>query len=348
MKKLSALFFLLLYSFSSFACTTFLLSKDGKHLFGRNYDWITGSGMLMINARGLVKTSFSSENKSFNWVSSYGSVSFNQYGKEFPTGGMNEKGLVVELMWLDETSYPTKDNRNELGVLQWIQYQLDCSKTVEEVIASDKLIRINDDVPLHYLVSDANGNAATIEFLNGKMVVHQKQDLVFPVLTNSTYQESLEKTGGRIQTKNSPSFQNNSLQRFATACQMVQRVKTMEGVPTVDHAFSILNEVSQGDFTVWNIVYDISNKAVHFKTSDNQQTRSLDMSGLDFSCKQMPAYFPLNNKTKGNITALLLPFTSKENRVLLEKSAEESKSRVPISKAYIDKAITLAASSACQ
>jgi penicillin V acylase-like amidase (Ntn superfamily) len=27
--------------------------------------------------------------------------------KEFPNGGMNEKGLVVEMMWLDGTSFPT-------------------------------------------------------------------------------------------------------------------------------------------------------------------------------------------------------------------------------------------------
>ena len=31
-----------------------------------------------------------------SWVSKYGSVTFNQYGRELPTGGMNEAGLVVE------------------------------------------------------------------------------------------------------------------------------------------------------------------------------------------------------------------------------------------------------------
>ncbi len=44
-----------------------------------------------------------------HWTAVYGSISFNQYGKEFPTGGMNEKGLVVELMWLDETKFPAQD-----------------------------------------------------------------------------------------------------------------------------------------------------------------------------------------------------------------------------------------------
>jgi penicillin V acylase-like amidase (Ntn superfamily) len=28
-------------------------------------------------------------------------VTFNQYGRNFPSGGMNEAGLVIELMWLE-------------------------------------------------------------------------------------------------------------------------------------------------------------------------------------------------------------------------------------------------------
>ncbi|HEY0750007.1 MAG TPA: linear amide C-N hydrolase, partial [Chitinophagaceae bacterium] len=134
MKKLVAFVFLSAYSLSSFACTTFFLNKDGQLLFGRNYDWVTESGMVMVNARGMVKYGAKPNAANFNWVSNYGSVTFNQYGKEFPTGGMNEKGLVVELMWLDETEYPVRDKRHSLGVLQWIQYQLDCSQSVSEVI----------------------------------------------------------------------------------------------------------------------------------------------------------------------------------------------------------------------
>ena len=40
----------------------------------------------------------------------YGAIFFNQFGREFPMGGMNEAGLVVELMWLDETVFPSPDD----------------------------------------------------------------------------------------------------------------------------------------------------------------------------------------------------------------------------------------------
>src|SRR5215470_5207291 len=85
------------------ACTTFCLKNKGEMLFGRNYDYMFGDGMIMVNKRGVVKVSTSeAPEKPAQWTSKYGSVTFNQYGRENPMGGMNEAGLVIELMWLDE------------------------------------------------------------------------------------------------------------------------------------------------------------------------------------------------------------------------------------------------------
>ena len=166
------------------ACTTFLINRHGQLVFGRNYDWITGSGFVCTNPRGLSKSSLqSTTEKPLKWISRYGSMTFNQYGKEFPTGGMNEKGLVVELMWADGTQYPVPDERPAVGVLQWIQFQLDNYSTVGEVIASDSLIRIaKDNPPLHYLVADAAGNAAAIEFYHGRLTVHTGRDTDIPCI----------------------------------------------------------------------------------------------------------------------------------------------------------------------
>jgi Penicillin V acylase and related amidases len=47
--------------------------------------------------------------KPIEWISKYGSITFNQSGREFPHGGINEKGLVIEQMWLDEAAYPEMD-----------------------------------------------------------------------------------------------------------------------------------------------------------------------------------------------------------------------------------------------
>src|SRR5258705_9493536 len=139
MKKILALAVVILSKISLLcACTTFLINRDGHLVFGRNYDWVSDAGIVCTNLKGLFKTSMkTNDGESISWVSKYGSITFNQYGKEFPTGGMNEKGLVVELMWLDETKYPVSDARPAVDVLQWIQYQLDNCAAIEEVIESD-------------------------------------------------------------------------------------------------------------------------------------------------------------------------------------------------------------------
>ena len=55
----------------------------------------------------------------------------------------------------------------------------------KELIASAEIIISLLPPTLHYLVADANGNVATIEFLDGKMVVHRGSNLPFTVLTKT-------------------------------------------------------------------------------------------------------------------------------------------------------------------
>ena len=99
--------------------------------------------------------------KPFTWISRYGSISFNQNGREFPYGGMNQAGLVIEQMMHEneDAKYPALDDRFGLAELQWIQYQLDVSASVADVIASDRTVRISftSVAPLHFLAADAGG-----------------------------------------------------------------------------------------------------------------------------------------------------------------------------------------------
>jgi penicillin V acylase-like amidase (Ntn superfamily) len=333
MKKFFVFILIYLAALSSpSACTTFFINKNGQLVFGRNYDWITGAGMVCTNLRGLQKTSMKTEDgKTIDWVSKYGSISFNQYGKEFPTGGMNEKGLVVELMWLDGTKYPGPDARPAIGVLQWIQYQLDCNATVYDVIATDKNLRIiSKGTPLHYLVADAGGNVATIEFLNGKMVVHKGKELPFPVLTNSTYDQSIQQTKGTAGNR-SLMRRDNSIDRFAKACSMVQQFQLQNiNTPVVDYAFSILDKVSQNDWTKWSIVYDITNKKISFKSHGFTTIKTVSFSSFDFTCMSESKMFNINQNLKGEVSASFKNFSIADSKPILEAAVHESKSQVTI------------------
>ena len=107
------------------ACTTFMLSRGGEHVVGKSYDWFMGQGLVIVNKRGVAKQSLPAKpgDRAAQWVSRHASVTFNQYGREFPAGGMNDAGLVVEVMWLDSSEYERADRRPSLNELQWIQYQ---------------------------------------------------------------------------------------------------------------------------------------------------------------------------------------------------------------------------------
>lgn len=351
MKKIFILIVLIVASFfTATACTTFIIHHNGELIFGRNYDWVTDAGLVCTNQRGLYKTSYKmADGETISWIAKYGSITFNQYGKEFPTGGMNEKGLVVELMWLDETKYPGADKRPSISVLQWIQYQLDNCATIEEVIATDKHLRITTtSAPLHYLVADANGNAATIEFLDGKLNVHKGDDLPFPVLTNSTYQESklsaTPKSGSNYE-----SFQNNSIERFAKACRMVQQfTENKIRIPVVDYAFSILDNVSQGEHTKWSIVYDLKNKIIRFKTKSFTTVKTITFSAFNFSCSVSSKAYDMNQAGKNDVSKSFKNFTPALNRSVLEKAIQESAREVPISENTRENMLSYAEKSQCR
>ncbi|HEX7903734.1 MAG TPA: linear amide C-N hydrolase [Chitinophagaceae bacterium] len=334
MKKNLLLLLLALAYLPAYTCTTFFINKDGQLVFGRNYDWITDAGMVCTNLKSISKTSMPTQQGStISWVSKYGSITFNQYGKEFPTGGMNEKGLVVELMWLDETRYPSADERPAVGVLQWIQYQLDNCTTIDEIIATDKQLRIaaTGATPLHYLIADTTGNAATIEFLDGKMVVHKGTDLPMPVLTNSIYAESVKTFNKTVASGTTSAYGNNSLERFEEACNMVKQFKaTNNNKPATDYAFDILSNVSQGSFTKWSIVYDLTNKKILFKTERFKDIKTVSFSAFDFNCTATAKTWDINQKGLGDVSRKFENFTMVGNQRLVETAFRESKSQINI------------------
>ena len=107
------------------ACTSFLLKHPKGPLMAKNYDWDVPDGLVVVNPRGLAKTALVPGDASpVRWTSRYGSLTFNQYGREFPMGGMNETGLAMEVLWLPDTVYPESgDRRSKRKILSpcWIK-----------------------------------------------------------------------------------------------------------------------------------------------------------------------------------------------------------------------------------
>ncbi len=303
------------------ACSTFCLRDGERVVFGKNYDWMTGDGLLIVNKRNVARTADGSGNgQPASWIARYGSVTFNQFGRDFPNGGMNEAGLVVELMWLDETSYPAPDRRPTVDNLQWIQYQLDNHATVEEVIASDREVRIAARAPLHYLVADRQGGVATIEFLDGRLVAHTGKTLPVAALTNSPYGDSLRYLDTRSGSQKKGVYGTGSLDRFAGAATRVGGWSSEAAPDAVAYAFETLEQVAQGRSTQWSIVYEIDRGKVHFRTLDRPAVRSLDLADLDFSCATPVRMLELDAAKSGDVQASLAPYAAETNLALIRSS----------------------------
>jgi hypothetical protein len=174
------------------ACTSLCLENGDHCVFGANMDGSIQEGQLIVNPRHVLKTAWepSTSGEYARWISRYGSVTLNAVGPQFPWAGMNEAGLMISTMALVEAEAPAPDTRTPLVSPLWIQYQLDNSGTVGEVVASDALIRPTLEYG-HYLVCDRTGECAVIEFLDGEMVVYRDAALPVQALANSSYQDSI-------------------------------------------------------------------------------------------------------------------------------------------------------------
>lgn len=303
-------------------CTTFCMSVGDRVVFGQNYDWYTRVGMIMVNKRWVTRESFTQ--RPAHWKSRYASITFNQYGRGFPIGGMNEVGLVVALMDLAETEYPAVDSRPSAGVLDWIQYQLDLSADIDQAIANASAIRVaTGSRGTHYLIADRTGRAVTIEHLNGVMVTHSGATLPVSVLANDRYDLSLAYLstitgfGGSQPVPNG----SESLSRFARAASMIHT--TSSNADAVERAFAILDSVRQAN-TRYSIVYDPVMGRVHYRTDQNRVPRWIAFSSFETECVSPVKILDVNSAYDGDLAPYFTDYATAANIALVNAAFDDT------------------------
>lgn len=139
------------------------------------------------------------------------------------TDGINEKGLVANVLWLVESQYPKfnpKGKSKGVTIAAWAQYVLDNFATVKEAVdelRKEKFVIVSDFIPgtqkfttLHLSISDATGensfnsndrknNDKHLVELGGKMAfevlvaIHlQLEKRVVNIFTGTKYEGTLE------------------------------------------------------------------------------------------------------------------------------------------------------------
>ena len=241
----------------SSACTRAVYhGLDGLVLTGRSMDWRDPiPADLWIFPRGMKHEGGAGPN-SIKWTSKYGSLLLTSFGIA-ATDGMNEKGLVANLLWLAGSRYPEpNDPHNGLSIAAWAQYFLDNFATVNEAVKAMKEhppMVVSDNIPgtnryttLHLSISDASGDSAIFEYIDGKLVIHHGRQ--YQVMTNDpTYDEQLareqywEQVGG---TSFLPGT-NRSSDRFARANFYIHAIpKTSNPAEAVASVMSVIRNAS--------------------------------------------------------------------------------------------------------
>jgi len=322
-------------------CTCFCLKDDTGLVFGRNYDWHMDHGLVVVNKRNTAKRALllDASDHPANWVSKYGSVTFNQYGREMPCGGMNEAGLVLETMALTETRHPQRDARP--AVLSWLQYQLDNHATIAEVIASDKTVRIThvSPIPVHFLGCDRAGHMATFEFLNGQFVCHTKETLPVAALANDIYENSLtylKQYSGFGGTKKIPYGSQGSLDRFVCAADRLAKYRSSGDHSIIAYAFDTLASVRQGNATKWTIVYDPRDTVIHYKTNTCDTTRTIRLADCDFDPRTPVQVISINTVHTGLLNSYFYHYDIDLNRWLVYYSMKHTAQLLFIPDRYIE------------
>ena len=310
---------LIFLSAESYACSTFKLQSDEGLVYGHNLNEgdIGVPGMIFINKRGVFKkgrtwselTTRNRENPSqHHWISRYGSVTFNVFGRDLPDGGMNEMGLYIWEM-NEDAEYPRGEGKPKLTQMNWMQYVLDNFATTEEAIRCASRVEI-DGWGWHYFVGDARGNTAAIAFLEGKPVVHTGTRMPVPGLFNTPYDRELELLkyyegfGGQYEVD--PADPN--VPRFVKCAVLVRDYDSGRNI--VEYGLNMLAQLQVNDVPEWSILFDVRNRDLHFRTRLNPGVKVLDLDALDFSNQTPCQILNMDVEKAGNVLSLFHAYST--------------------------------------
>ncbi len=228
---------------------------DHTVVTGRSMDWMVPlKTNLWMFPVGTAHAGAAGPN-SLHWTSRYGSVVSAAYDAA-SSDGMNQKGLVANLLYLSTAQYEARDSgKPALSLAGWPQYVLDNYATVAEAVAGlekEEFQVVAPPMPggyaptMHLSISDATGDSAIFEYLDGKLVIHH--DPKYAVMTNEpsfdkqlALDEYWREIGGNIMLPGT----DRPADRFVRASYYLgQSQKTTDTRASIAGVFSIMRNVS--------------------------------------------------------------------------------------------------------
>ena len=238
-------------------CTVFVsYSPDNELFFGRNFDFDYAPSMQVFTNPKNGYTSVSTVNLAFigysedNLPSGLNFSSFLTLASPFlPFDGMNEKGLAIALLAVPEAQPPFDNNKIMLNTTTAIRLVLDYASTVDEAVELLRQYNIyfSAGVYCHYLIADATGQSALVEYFEGDIKVIKTNDN-FQIASNFIAYNNVNIGEGYCE-----------FERYDT---VYNKITGNNGVLSVSQVIELLAEVGgfyDGvDRLQWTVVYNLT------------------------------------------------------------------------------------------
>lgn len=248
---------------AGFACSVFAAFGDPKNaLFGRNFDWYANPALILFTHPPQGYASVSMVDISYLGYTTGGKDPLTNQAALMsapflPFDGMNSQGLAVGMMAVSHAEGGNAPSRRTLDELELIRTILDYARDVPEALALIQKFNVNfSSVPVHYLIADASGRSAVVEYIQGVPVMLTSQG-PWQISTNFIISEE------------NPPEGNSSCWRYN---RLYTTLNNSGGKLTDSEAMNLLKEVSQQGSTRWSVVYHLTSRKVTLAVGRNYQT----------------------------------------------------------------------------
>lgn len=290
------------------ACTRVVYhGPEGRVLTARSMDWsLPMVSNLWVFPRGMARSGEAGP-RSLEWTSKYGSMIVTGYDIA-TVDGMNEAGLVANMLWLVSSDYPGDDGETpQMSLSLWAQYFMDNYASVAEAIEGlekQPFHVVTRDVPMqpgrlttvHLSLSDASGDSAILEWLNGELVIHHGPE--FNVMTNDPpydQQLALASYWQGVNPREVLPGTTRAADRFVRAGTYIDMVvQSDDPREAAAAAFSVIRNTSVPygistpdapnlSTTRWRVVADQKDRLFYVESAISPNVFWVDLKQLDFS-----------------------------------------------------------------
>ena len=241
-------------------CTSFqAVQAEGEGFwYGRNYDYFKNPTMVTVShpKKGYASIACSDMSHfgySLEKLPSSFAKKLNCLAAIYaPLDGINEKGLCTSIMALPKQASQQDTPKHDVGTTIIMRLWLDRCATVQEALDLLETVDVRHDASVgsgyHYMVADANGDCAVVEFDKGDkwktMIVRKSSDAHSMLVTNHLLSDKYYTTEPDAAVGNPHS---KSWWRYETACSYL---RDHNGTLTLEQAQECLSQVHWKDL-VW-------------------------------------------------------------------------------------------------